>query len=151
MKMLKTISFICYGLVALLGFVFAFIYLTRPEFMPYHADAVGMSWENVDANMKVLIIALMRVSGGGWLATSLAISFLLIAGRKFKKFWLKVALVSVGLAALTPTLYATLYVKTYSPAEPPWIAAAVAIVILLLALTLEFIGLQKSKVENRKS
>ncbi len=139
MKALQTISLSCYVLVAMLGFTFAFVYLTRPEFMPYHADAVGMEWNEVDANMKVLIIALMRVSGGGWLATSLSISFLLIAGRKFKKPWLKLALVSVGFAALIPSLWATLYVKSNSPADPPWLAAVVAIVFLLVAMVLDII------------
>ena len=143
MKTLKTISFICYSLVAFLGFVFAFIYLTRTEFIPYHADAVGMEWNEVDANFQVLIIALMRVSGGGWLATSLSISFLLIAGRKFKKIWLKVALVAVGLAALIPSLYATLYVKNHSPADPPWLAAAIGILLLLVALIPDIIDFYK--------
>ncbi len=150
MKILDLISFVCYGLVALLGFVFAFIYLTRPEFMPYHADAVGVEWDAVGAEFKVLIIALMRVSGGGWLATSLAISFLLIAGKKFNSLWMKVALVSVGLAALIPTLYATLYVKSHSPANPPWIAAAVGILLLLIALFLDFVANRKSKIKENE-
>ena len=102
MKTLKTISFICYGLVALLGFVFAFIYLSRSEFMPYHADAVGMDWNEVDTNMQVLIIALMRVSGGGWLATSLSISFLLVAGKKHKVYGLGLLLYWSVLLPLSP-------------------------------------------------
>ncbi len=142
------ISFGCYSLVALLGFIFAFIYLTRPEFMPYHADAVGMSWREVDANIQVLIIALMRVSGGGWLATSFSISFLLIAGRKFQTVWLSVALVLVGLAALIPSLLATLYVKSHSSAEPPWLAAIVGILLLLVALVLDFIWFHRNHKSN---
>nr|NQU91634.1 hypothetical protein [Bacteroidota bacterium] len=134
MKTFKIISFVCFALVAILGFIFAAIYLFKPEFMPYHADAVSMEWVEVNPDFRVLIIALMRVAGGGWLATSLSITFLLIASRRFNNDWLKIALVVVGLAALIPSLYATLYVKSHSPAEPPWIAAAVAIFLLLVAL-----------------
>ena len=74
MKTLKTISFISYVLVGLLGFAFAFIYLFRSEFMPYHAVAVGSDWNDIDHGMQILILALMRVSGGGWLATAISIT-----------------------------------------------------------------------------
>ena len=140
MKTLKTIAIAMYALVGLLGFVFAYIYLFRSEFMPYHAIAVGSSWADVDAGMKVLIIALMRVSGGGWLATSLSITLLLIARIKFQKVWLGAALVVVGLGCLIPTLYATLYVRGNSPADPPWMAAVGGMLLLIIALVFDLIS-----------
>ena len=148
MKSLRTIAYLCYGLVGLLGFVFAYIYLFRPEFMPYHADAVGSSWNEMDASIKVLIIALMRVSGGGWLATSLSITLLLVARIKFQKIYFGFALVLVGLGGLIPTLYATLYVRANSPAEPPWMAAAGGILLLVIALVMDFISYAKLKNGN---
>ena len=71
------ISFFCY----LLGFLFlitlALIYLFRSEFMPYHAVAVGQSWDDVDPAFQILILALMKVAGGGWFATAVATIILL--------------------------------------------------------------------------
>lgn len=148
MKILKTIAFICYAIVGLLGFVFAYIYLFRSEFMPYHAVAVGLPWADVDAGMKVLIIALMRVSGGGWLATALSITFLLIARIKLQKIWLGLALVLVGLGGLVPTLYATLYVRANSPADPPWMAAIGGIALLIISLVLDYISHKKTQRKN---
>jgi len=147
MKTLKTISFILYALVGLLGFLFAFIYLLRPEFMPYHAVAVGLEWDAVDDGMKVLILALMRVSGGGWLATALSITVLIIARSKFKSSGISIGLVLVGLGALIPTLYATLYVRSNSPAEPPWFAAVGGIALLIIALILDSVAGFKPKKE----
>ena len=46
--------------------------------MPYHSEALGSSWSDVEPKTQVLILALMRVAGGGFLATGLAISILLI-------------------------------------------------------------------------
>jgi hypothetical protein len=148
MKTLKTISFICYALVGLLGFVFAFIYLFRSEFMPYHAVAVGTEWNTVDDSMKVLILALMRVSGGGWLATSISITILLIARSKFTSSIFSIGMTVVGLGALIPTLYATLYVRGNSPADPPWIAAVLGIVLLVIALVLDSIAGYDSRKKN---
>ena len=42
------VAFSCYAIAALLLLVFALVYLTRSEFMPYHSDAVGLEWAEVD-------------------------------------------------------------------------------------------------------
>lgn len=143
MKTLAALSKIFYALVGILGYFFAGIYLFRSEFMPYHAIAVEKPWEEVDAGLQVLIIALMRVSGGGWLATSVAITLFFISWLKQKQTFFGISLVLVALAALIPTLYATLYVKTNSPANPPWLAATAGILILLLGLIFDLISHKK--------
>ncbi len=62
------IAFWCY-LVSLLGpIAFGLMYLLRPEFMPYHAGAVVMSWAEVPRAFQVLILGLMRAAAGAWLA-----------------------------------------------------------------------------------
>jgi len=145
MKLLKTISLIAYILIGLMGLVFAYLYLSRSEFMPYHAVAVGRNWQDVDPGMQVLIIALMRVSGGGWLATSLGIALMIWARNKYKQLFFSAALVLIGLGCVIPTLIATLYVRNNSPANPPWIAATLAILILVIAFIFDWIAGSKSK------
>lgn len=129
---MKTFNLICYLVVAAIGLLFAFLYLFRPEFMPYHADAVGTDWNGVEARYQVLIIALMRVSGGGWLATTASLLFLTLVPFRKDKYWSNVAILIVGLAGMLPTLYATLYVRSHSPANPPWLLTCILIAVLLL-------------------
>ena len=46
----------CYA-VALLGTLgFGVTYVLRPEFMPYHAEAVGLPWTRVAQPYQVLIL-----------------------------------------------------------------------------------------------
>jgi hypothetical protein len=145
MKALKIITMAGFGLVTLLGFVFTYLYLSRPEFMPYHAVAVGKDWEAVEPGIQTLILALMRVSGGGWLAASMAMGLLLIQSFREEKLWIYAFITLVGLSATIPTLLATLLVRNHSPANPPWIAAAMAIGILLLSFISAFIRIRKLK------
>ena len=77
MKTQLLLSSICFLLVMLTGLFFASLYLFRKQFMPYHAKAVGKIWIELDATIRTLIIALMRVVGGGWLAVAMAIGFML--------------------------------------------------------------------------
>jgi len=148
MKALKIVIMISYQIVAALGLVFAFMYLFRGEFMPYHSVAVGRSWAEVDPAMQVLVLALMRVSGGGWLALSFALIFFSILTYRRNNIKLDLAGLIIGWSILIPTLYATLYIRSHSPADPPWIAAALAIAVLGIGFIL---AIFKDKRSERKS
>lgn len=138
----KTVKIICtiiYSITAIAGFVFAAMYLFRPEFMPYHEVAVGRPWAEVSEEYQVLILALMRVSGGGWLATSVGILLLLLFPYRKGKFWAYLGIPAIGLSALIPTLMATLHVKENSPATPPYLLAVVLIGLLITTIILSLI------------
>lgn len=45
-------AFICYALAALLSLVFGAIYLVRSQFMPYHEEAVGIPWQQLDPRSR---------------------------------------------------------------------------------------------------
>jgi hypothetical protein len=139
MNVLSIISLTCFIIVMLIGLLFAGMYLFRKKFMPYHVDAVGKSWNELDREIRVLIIALMRVVGGGWLASSMAMGIFLyllfLKGIELSAM----ALCLTGLAVTIPTLIATLIVRTRSNGHPPAGAAILAIVLLLAGTALYFI------------
>ena len=64
-KAITIINAVLFIITTLSGFLFAGMYLFRPDFMPYHEVAIGMPWKDLPAELQVLIIALLRVGGGG--------------------------------------------------------------------------------------
>ena len=133
MSTTSLIAFISYGLVALISIVFALIYLIKNQFMPYHTEAIGLSWSDLEANLQVLILALMRAAGGGFLATGLAMLILLIIPGIASDTWSIYAIPSIGLCTSSGALYATWLVKSRTPGNPP-------IILSLLTLILTVIG-----------
>jgi hypothetical protein len=128
------IAFFSYLVALLLLFVFALVYLFQSEFMPYHAVAVGQSWEEIDPAFRILILALMKVAGGGWLATVFAIGILLLKPFREGTRWAYWAIPVVGLPTSLSSLYATIYVAQNTPASPPWIAVALGTLLFLIGL-----------------
>lgn len=61
-----------YGAALLIIAVFALIYATRSQFMPYHAAAIERPWHTLDAPLQLLLLALVRLVGWGWLAIACA-------------------------------------------------------------------------------
>lgn len=135
MSVPSLVAVICFSIVILIGIIFALLYLFRRKFMPYHADAVEKSWNDLDEKQRVLIIALMRVAGGGWMASSVAIGILMylfiLEGDQMSSLGMAVT----GLAVCIPTLLATLIVKRRTKANPPVFAVVIAIVLLLAGLS----------------
>lgn len=142
-KSIRIIISIVYWLTAVAGLLFAAMYLFRLEFMPYHEIAIGKPWLEVGREHRVLIIALMRVSGGGWLATSVGILILLLGPFRKGKYWSYFGIPAIGLAALIPTLMATLIVKTQSAATPPYLLAAILIGLLIISMVLSLVFRKK--------
>ncbi|MEO0408607.1 MAG: hypothetical protein AAF289_14770 [Cyanobacteria bacterium P01_A01_bin.135] len=131
-----TWAFWCYlTTLALLG-AFSLIYLLRAEFMPYHARAIGQSWEQLPLAVQTLILGLMKTTGGGWLATAVAMAIILFKPFKRGETWALWAVPSIGLATAVPLLYLTLSIAIRTPADPPWIAAALGVVLQVVGLVL---------------
>ena len=127
------ISFISYSFVALVLIVFGLIYLIKNQFMPYHSEALGLSWSDLKPNFQVLILGLMRVAGGGFLATGLAMLILLIIPFRAGDTWSIYAIPTISFCTSSGALYATWLVKTKTPGNPP-------VRLSLLALGLTIIG-----------
>lgn len=130
---------VCYALAVLVAMAFGVVYLTRSRFMPYHSDALQLSWDELDSQLQALLLALMRAVGGGWLAVSLSVAFLLVFPFRAGETWARYAIPLVGLAAALPTLYATLHVRSRTPASPPVNLVVVAILLLIVGFIISLV------------
>lgn len=117
------LSFACYFMALLVLAGFGVVYLLRPSFMPYHAVAVGMPWAQVPPPFQVLILALMKVAGTGFLTIVVLEYIILFIPFRQGAAWARWTLPLGGILICGGTLYVTLYVATHSPANPPWYLA----------------------------
>ena len=135
----RIIVFGMYSIVAALTFLFGVIYLTRKQFMPYHAQAVETPWEKVDSKFQVLLIALLKVAGGGMLSNSLAIVCLLFLAFMPGAGWANPALFVTSLSEGLANLWATSIVKFKSKANPPWLLSLIIVCLSVAGFILGFI------------
>ncbi|WP_439345802.1 hypothetical protein [Vacuolonema iberomarrocanum] len=130
------VAFGCHLVAALLLLVFGLVYLFRPEFMPYHAVALDREWSAVERPYQVLILALMRATGGAWLAIAVAMIVLLFIPFRRGYKWVYWTIPAVGLLVSGPAFYATTYVRQNTPANPPWIAVVIGVLLSAVGLVL---------------
>jgi hypothetical protein len=101
-------------------------YLLRGSFMPYHADALGQSWAEVDPALQTLLRALMDVAGAGWIGIGVATLVLVAVPMRRGERWGRLLIPALFLIFYVPTLLATLAVLNGTPATPPWYGNATA-------------------------
>ncbi len=112
-------------------------YCFSNQFMSYHAEAVGASWQELDAAVQTLILALMQLAGGGWIALGfITITLAWIAFRNrvaVARFTLPVA----GLLSWSASFAATWGVYQVTGAETPWMPSLAMMGLALLAFLID--------------
>jgi hypothetical protein len=112
--------------------VWGIMFLTRREFMPYHAEAVGVPWSEVPAAFQTLILALLKLAGGAWLTVAAAEFVLLFGPFRQGVRWARWAVPCLGLLHYAGVATAMAHVTLNTPASPPW-GATIASILLILA------------------
>jgi len=132
----KNTSAILYWVVAAVSLIMGSIYLFSPEFMPYHAAAIGLQWGELEPTTQILFSALLRLAGGGWVAVAAAIAILLLFPFRRDRPWSFWALPVISLIFYVPNLYATIIVTLGTPATAPWYGNAAGLGSAILAFAL---------------
>ena len=71
MRIPEVITIVLYGFVGAVSLKMAFKNLFSKKYLLFHEKAAGRSWEEIDKPLQVVIMALMRISGLGFLMTGL--------------------------------------------------------------------------------
>ena len=125
------LAFFCYSLAIVGLAAVGLLYFFRSEFMPYHAQAAGKTWPELDAGLRWLLLAYLKFMSGAWLAVSLAIGIMLIVPFRRGESWARLAIPLVGLVAYGTALYGTLLVTFNTSASPPWLVSALGVALIM--------------------
>lgn len=121
--------------ITLIGTV-ALIYLLTPQLLPYQETAIGEPWSGLSLGLQTQFLSLLKVCGGGYLATAACLSVLLWIPFRRREAWARWAIPAIGMPAILTVNYAGLGIILHTPARPPLIAGPAAVVFLLAGLIL---------------
>jgi len=118
-------------IVGAIWIFFGLAYLLKASFMPYHAETLSISWEELSPALQILILALMRAAGGGFFLAGLIIILLQRIYNRTRQKWIPSLVLLIGVILVLTTVYATLIVRLNTNANPPTLSSAAALVGLI--------------------
>lgn len=119
------------------GIVLGAVYVMRTEFMPYHAQAVGVDWVSLPSGTRALFSALMNVVGAAWLIVGSLVLVLVMVPFRAGETWSRWTIPITIMALYGSILVVTLQVQYATGAKTPWLINAVAAGNGLIGLLLD--------------
>jgi hypothetical protein len=125
------IAMVLLAIPVVLGLVIGARYLFAAQFMPYQAAVLGKSWVELEPRLQAVILAMLRVVGGGFIGLALTIAWLCYALHQGAR-WAPWAILTVAAIMLAPALYSTLALRRVEPkAKTPLVPTALAIALIV--------------------
>jgi hypothetical protein len=116
-------AFWCYVFLLVSLAAWGIGFLLRSEFTSYHSVAVGLPWSEVPRNFQILILALIKLAGGLWVAFTLCVSVILLVPFRQGARWALWAVPLLLIAQYCAPMPAMALVTLNTPATPPWVLA----------------------------
>ena len=120
------------AIAGLISTLFGVRYFFARQFMPYHATVAGRSWSELEPGVRTIILGMLKIIGGGFLAYGLALLWLLIPLGQ-KQSWAPWATLTVSIVSVLPSVYVTIWLRRISPSARTPVAPAIAVLLIALA------------------
>lgn len=138
--MIWKFALILFAIVGVSHIIFGIVYVTASEFMPYHAQALNIDWNELGENYKTLFLALIKLAGVGGLVAgivNLTLISYLYHRVESRLIWLLIA-PSLIFQSMTNYVVYSVYINT--PGDPPLLMVSIGSVTLIIATVLLLAG-----------
>jgi 4-amino-4-deoxy-L-arabinose transferase-like glycosyltransferase len=135
----QLISVGLYFIVGIISLIMAYKTLFSKKFVEFHEKASGATWESIDIKLQSVILALMRVSGLGFLIAAIIFIAFPIINCFIHDDFITCTVPSVGLVFCTGLLIANYTLAKRTKAKTPWKGALLAIFITITGFILSII------------
>lgn len=138
----KKIAFAIYllGVLTLVGTGVA--YLLCQTIMPYHEEAIGMEWIDIPIASQLLLQALIKAAGGGFLVTGVAVLIILVIPFRNGEKWPIWAIPLLVALWTVPAAYGGFQAARGTNASIPWWMLGVVLALTVVGSLLS-VGTQK--------
>lgn len=136
MKIREKIAFVLYMINGLFCIIFGFRYLFCDTIMPYHQQAIGMKWTELEPGLQVLLNGLIKIAASCFFILGITTIVLLIIPFRKGERWAKWFIPALMFLWLGFGLYVPINIALKTQASTPWPASIVALAITVIAFLL---------------
>jgi len=129
-------AFLCIAIVALSELGLGLVYLTASEPMPYHKQALGSDWSQLEPGARMLLLTLLNGYGSTHFALGIALGAFLLYPLRRGQRWARWAILATGLPVLAATAFLSHRLASTTSANVPWPGAVGLLSLFVLGVAL---------------
>jgi len=133
-----TVSAVLYVAVGAVSAIMAGKCCLSKRYLPFHEEAAGRPWEELDPGVRSVILALLRVSGLGFLVVASLLLSLPVAIYCTRSLYLTLVIPCVSLLFCLGLFFVNFRLSARTGARTPWKGALLAALWLLVGMGLSF-------------
>lgn len=130
------IAMVCLGLPAVSELGIGFVYVFAAEAMPYHVQAMGVSWPELSPGVRATVRTLLNGYGSTHLAVGVALGVLILGPLRRGRAWARWAILAVGLPVFAGTAVFSSRLAAMTGANVPWEGAVGLLVLFVIGIAL---------------
>ena len=134
--MIQLLANICNYSGAATALLFGTVYVGKPAYLSYHQAAADTQWKDLNPALQTLILALMRVVGGGALAFGFVAVVLQYQFSKSLQSWIPLTILVSGSFLSAGSLYGMMMVRSKTKGRPPFAFVLIGLVLLIIGYLL---------------
>ena len=135
--MKDSLQFIPMGLISL---VMAFKSLFAGTYLPFHENAAGRSWDEIEKPLQEVILSLLRLGGLGFLTVAVLLMLFPVAEHFIPNVVFRYAVPATAFIFCLG-LFANNYIlHRKTRAETPWKGSLYALIVIAAGLAISLIG-----------
>jgi len=128
------LAFACLAIPAFVELGLGVIYLTASEVMPYHKEALGVDWSQLEPGVRTLLMTFLRGYGSAHLAVGIALTTLLLIPLRQGQAWARWAILAIGFPFLGATAFLSFRLAMTTGSSVPWQGAVVLLVLFVVGV-----------------
>ncbi|MEI6822430.1 MAG: hypothetical protein WCL51_10865 [Bacteroidota bacterium] len=125
-----------YTFVGVISLVMAYKSIFLNKLLPFHAKAAGNNLDSYDKPLQYVILALMKVSGLGFLIIGLLLIIFPILYNNSNDCFLRYAIPIISLIYCLGLFLINFYLSKQTKSKTPWQGSLIAMFIIILAIIL---------------
>ena len=133
-EVFSIISIALYFIVGVICLVMAYKSIFSNKYLPFHEEAAGKAWDNVDESLQYVILTILKISGLGFLVVGLLLIIFPCVNYFRSDTFIKYSIPIIALIYCIGLFLFNYYLHKKTGANTPWIGSVIAMVIILIGI-----------------
>jgi hypothetical protein len=139
MRIIEILTIVIYGIVGFISLIMAFKNLFAKRYLVFQEKAAAIEWNQVDVRLQYVILALMRISGLGFLVVALLMLVFPIVNYFFQDEFVRYSVPFLAFIFCSGLFLINYSLFRFTKSKTPWKGSLFAIIAIISGLILSVI------------